>query len=116
LRRENGSPDRFLILLIFAKLTRRALKHGVFRSVDDLKTAITRFIEQHNTSKAKPFTWRADPDKIIAARNRGVPIVGFRSPSHIPQTRLLWPPDPENGRIGAASRADRPGARNRRYP
>jgi len=43
----------------------------VFRSVDDLKTAITRFIEQHNTSEAKPFTWRADPDKIIVASNRG---------------------------------------------
>ena len=59
----------------FAKLTRRRLKHGVFRSVDDLKTAITRFIEQHNTSEAKPFTWRADPDKIIAARNRGFQLL-----------------------------------------
>jgi hypothetical protein len=71
LRRENGLRDRFLILLIFAKLTRRRLKHGVFRSVGALKTAITRFIEQHNTSEARPFAWRADPDKIIAARNRG---------------------------------------------
>jgi hypothetical protein len=75
LRRENGPPDRFLILLIFARLTRRRLKHGVFRSVDDLKTAITSFIEQHNTSEAKPFTWRADPDKIIAARNRGFQLL-----------------------------------------
>lgn len=55
----------------FAKLTRRRLKHGVFRSVDDLKTAIDRFIEQHNQAEAKPFKWRADPDEIIAARNRG---------------------------------------------
>jgi hypothetical protein len=51
------------------------LKHGVFRSVDDLKTAITRFIEQHNTCEARPFTWRADPDKIIAARNRGFQLL-----------------------------------------
>ena len=51
--------------------TRRRLKHGVFRSVDDLKTAITRFIKNHNEGEAKPFTWRANPDEIIAARNRG---------------------------------------------
>ncbi|MFN5825953.1 MAG: IS630 family transposase, partial [Rhodobacterales bacterium] len=37
--------------------------------------AITRFIEQHNTSEARPFTWRADPDKIIAARNRGFQLL-----------------------------------------
>jgi len=55
----------------FAKLTRRRLKHGVFRSVTDLQAAITRFIDEHNTTEAKPFTWRANPDDIIAARNRG---------------------------------------------
>ena len=71
LRRENGPPDRFLILLIFAKLTRRRLKHGVFHSVVDLQAAINRFIAEHNTTEAKPFVWRADPDDIIAARNRG---------------------------------------------
>ena len=71
LRRENGPPDRLLILRIFAKLTRLGLKHGVFRSAGTLKTAITRFIEQHNTREARPFPWRADPDKIIGARNRG---------------------------------------------
>jgi transposase len=71
LRRENGPQDRFLILLIFAKLTRRRLKHGVFRSVSDLETAIASFIETHNQTEAKPFIWRADPDQIIAARNRG---------------------------------------------
>ena len=55
----------------FAKLTRRRLKHGVFRSVCELETAINSFIENHNHSEAKPFTWRANPDEIIAARNRG---------------------------------------------
>ena len=59
----------------FAKLTRRRLKHGVFRSVDDLKTAITRFIKNHNEGEAKPFTWRANPDEIIAARNRGFQLL-----------------------------------------
>ena len=59
----------------FAKLTRRRLNHGVFRSLDDLKTAIVRFIEHHNKGEAKPFTWRANPDEIIAARNRGFQLL-----------------------------------------
>jgi len=54
----------------FAKLTRRRLKHGVFHSVVDLQAAINRFIKEHNM-EPKPFTWRANPDDIIAARNRG---------------------------------------------
>jgi transposase len=59
----------------FAKLTRRRLKHGVFRSVAELETAITSFIKNHNLNEAKPFTWRADPEKIIAARNRGFQLL-----------------------------------------
>jgi transposase len=55
----------------FAKLTRRRLKYGVFHSIVDLQAAINRFIEEHNRTEAKPFMWNADPDKIIAARNRG---------------------------------------------
>lgn len=55
----------------FAKLTKRRLKNGVFRSLEDLTLAITQFIEEHNATEAKPFKWRADPDDIIAARNRG---------------------------------------------
>jgi len=55
----------------FAKLTRRRLKHGVFHSVVDLQAAINRFVAEHNQTEAKPFMWRADPDEIIAARNRG---------------------------------------------
>jgi transposase len=54
----------------FAKLTRRRLKHGVFHSLVDLQAAINRFIAEHNRHP-KPFIWKADPDKIIAARNRG---------------------------------------------
>jgi transposase len=54
----------------FAKLTRRRLKRGVFHSIVDLQAAINRFIAEHN-AQPKPFVWTADPDKIIAARNRG---------------------------------------------
>lgn len=59
----------------FAKLTKRRLKHGVFRSLDDLQDAIERFIKEHNQKEAKPFKWRADPDEIIAARNRGFQVL-----------------------------------------
>ena len=55
----------------FAKLTRRRLKHGVFHSLVDLQAAINRFVRENNADKPKPFTWKADPDDIIAARNRG---------------------------------------------
>ena len=55
----------------FAKLSRRRLKHGVFHSLVDLQAAINRFIAEHNETEAKKFIWRADPDDIIAARNRG---------------------------------------------
>lgn len=55
----------------FAKLTRRRLKYGVFHSIVDLQAAINHFIDEHNRTEAKPFNWTADPDKIIAARNRG---------------------------------------------
>jgi transposase len=54
----------------FAKLTRRRLKRGVFRSVVDLQAAINRFIKEAN-HEPKPFVWTADPDKIIAAVKRG---------------------------------------------
>ena len=54
----------------FAKLSKRRLKRGVFRSVVDLQAAINRFVEDTN-QMPKPFTWTADPDKIIAAVRRG---------------------------------------------
>ncbi len=54
----------------FAKLSRRRLKRGTFHSVVDLQAAINRFVIEHNNSP-KPFVWRADPDEIIAGRNRG---------------------------------------------
>ena len=54
----------------FAKLAKRRLKRGVFRSVYELQIAINRFVEETN-QMPKPFTWTADPDKIIAAVRRG---------------------------------------------
>jgi transposase len=54
----------------FAKLAKRRLKRGVFRSVVQLQSAIKRFIEETN-AMPRPFVWNAKPDKIIAAVKRG---------------------------------------------
>jgi transposase len=54
----------------FAKLTNKRLKRGVFRSLDELKNAIHRFLDDSNADP-KPFTWTKDPNKIIAAVKRG---------------------------------------------
>jgi transposase len=53
----------------FAKLTRSRLKRGVFRSIVDLQAAINR------NNEPKPFIWTADPDKIIAAVDRGRQVI-----------------------------------------
>jgi transposase len=58
----------------FAKLTRRRLQRGVFYSLIDLQAAINRYLTKHN-HRPKPFTWTADPDRIIAAANRGYQVL-----------------------------------------
>jgi transposase len=54
----------------FAKLSKRRLKRGVFRSIVDLQAAINRFLRETN-DHPKPFCWTANPDKIIAAVRSG---------------------------------------------
>src|SRR6202162_6013766 len=54
----------------FAKLTRRRLKRGVFRSIVELQAAINRFLRETNDNP-RPFHWTKNPDKIIAAVKRG---------------------------------------------
>lgn len=54
----------------FSALTRRRLKRGVFRGVVDLQAAINRYIAEHNQDP-RPFTWTADPDRVLAAVARG---------------------------------------------
>ncbi len=48
----------------FARLSKRRLKRGVFRSLVDLQAAINRFVAETNENP-KPFSWTADPDRII---------------------------------------------------
>lgn len=59
---------------LFAKLTKRSLKRGVFRSVDELKATIHRFLTETN-ARPKPFIWTKDPNKIIAAVKRGYQVL-----------------------------------------
>ena len=54
----------------FANLAKRRLKRGVFHSLVDLQAAINRFVAETNKNP-KPFSWTADPDRIIAAVKRG---------------------------------------------
>ena len=67
--------------VFFAKLTRRRLKRGVFRSLTDLQAAINRFLAETNQNP-KPFVWTADPDKVAAAVKRGKQALEFIHEEH----------------------------------
>ena len=54
----------------FAKLTKRRLARGVFRSVEELKAAIERFLAETNLDP-RPFIWTKKPTEILAAVKRG---------------------------------------------
>jgi transposase len=55
---------------LFAALSKRRLKRGVFRSVLELNQAIRDYLDGHNADP-KPFTWTAPADTIIAKHQRG---------------------------------------------
>jgi hypothetical protein len=69
-RDRGGSKQPSKTRLARAKLTKRRLKRGVFKSIVDLQAAINRFLAETNDDP-RPFTWTADPDQIIAAVRRG---------------------------------------------
>ena len=53
-----------LVERLFAEITRQKIRRGVFKSVDDLKTAIQAWIEDRN-AKPKPFKWTAKAVTIL---------------------------------------------------
>jgi len=55
---------------LFAKLTRRRLKRGVFGSLVELQATINRFLAETNANP-RPFVWTANPDHIIEKVRRG---------------------------------------------
>ena len=54
----------------FGKLTDKAIRRGVFRSVPDLITAIEGYLAANNTDP-KPFEWTATTDEIVEKVRRG---------------------------------------------
>jgi len=60
----------------FAVLTKRPLKRGTFVGIIDLQAAINGYVADHNTDP-KPFRWKPNLDKIIAAAAPRAPDVGF---------------------------------------
>jgi transposase len=58
----------------FSAITRRRIRRGVFKSVDELEDAIRRYIQHHNR-QARPFTWTKTADQIRAK------IAPLRAPS-----------------------------------
>jgi transposase len=48
----------------FAELSRKAVRRGVFRSVEDLEQAIAAFLAAWNTNPT-PFVWTASVEKIL---------------------------------------------------
>ena len=58
-----------LVERLFAEITRQKIRRGVFKSVDDLKTAIQAWIDDRN-AKPKPFKWTAKADTILEKNAR----------------------------------------------
>ncbi len=53
----------------FREITDKRIRRGVFRSVPELVSAITAYIEEHNRDP-KPFIWTAKADEILAKVRR----------------------------------------------
>lgn len=49
----------------------------MFRSIVDLQAATNSLLDEHN-AELNPFTWTADPDKIIEAVRRGRRMLDVR--------------------------------------
>jgi len=66
----------------FAELTNRRLRRGVFRSVQELETAIRDYIDAHNAAP-KPFVWTKTADQILASIARYARRTATAHPSGI---------------------------------
>jgi transposase len=54
----------------FRDISERRLRHGVFRSVDELVEAVTEYVAHHNDNP-KPFIWTATASDILEKVKRG---------------------------------------------
>ena len=66
---------------LFAEITRKRIRRGVFKSVTDLEVAIYKYLAEHN-ERPKPFVWTATTKDILAkvdkARDALKPISGIK--------------------------------------
>lgn len=53
-----------LVERFFRDITEERIRRGVFRSVDELKTAIQQYLE-HRNAHPKPYRWTASPEAIL---------------------------------------------------
>jgi transposase len=59
-----------LVERFFSQITGKAIRRGVFHSVDDLINAIEEYLRIHNDDP-KPFVWTATAEQILAKVRRG---------------------------------------------
>ena len=59
-----------LVEIFFGKLTHKAIRRGVFRSVPDLIDAIDAYLAANN-KHPEPFVWTATAEQILAKVRRG---------------------------------------------
>ena len=60
--------------LVFAEITRKRIRRGVFHSIADLQMAINDYLDQHNADPI-PFVWTASAASIIKKVNRGKQVL-----------------------------------------
>ena len=53
-----------LVERFFRDLTDKRIRRGVFKSIDSLHQAISKYIESHN-AEPKPFIWTAKAEDIF---------------------------------------------------
>jgi transposase len=64
-----------LVERFFRDITEEQIRRGVFRSVDELKTAIMQYLE-HRNANPKPYRWTAQPEAILAKVKKAKEMLG----------------------------------------
>ncbi len=64
-----------LVERFFRDITEEQIRRGVFRSVDELKTAIMQYLE-HRNANPKPYQWTAKPEAILAKVAKAKEMLG----------------------------------------
>lgn len=64
-----------LVERFFRDITEERIRRGVFRSIDELKAAITQYLE-HRNANPKLYRWTATPDAILAKVAKAKEMLG----------------------------------------